>query len=151
MSETLRITRPCDRQWRDLVGDDARRFCGDCQKWVHNLDVLSRSEIAALRRAGGLCGMYVGDEAGLFRVPLSHGSARAAASVAAVVLASVVAGCSSDAPPPRAPAASERPAVSSQTQAECEKKAPANDRFAQLPPEEQEKIRERLRRLGYVE
>jgi hypothetical protein len=57
----LRVVRPCDRKWDDLVGDDRARFCGDCGKNVHNLLGLSEDEVAALRRESpsGFCGTYV--------------------------------------------------------------------------------------------
>jgi hypothetical protein len=47
------IERPCGKQWGDLSGDGAKRYCDDCGKYVHDLAAFSDAE---LRRTPGLCG-----------------------------------------------------------------------------------------------
>jgi len=54
----FRITDPCSRRWTDFPGDERRRFCGDCGKFVHDIAAYSKEELAAL---GPICG-YVGGE-----------------------------------------------------------------------------------------
>lgn len=139
MRDTLRVERPCARRWSDLVGDDVRRFCGDCDKHVFNLDAMLSAEIDALRQTGGFCATYVGDERGAFTVPrpTSPAPRRAATAVAVAVLASVIGGCAgrqtSD------DVASPEPSVAAKT--------------AQTPPSTiqlDETTKERLRQLGYV-
>jgi hypothetical protein len=151
MSDNLRVKRLCTRRWEDLVGNDIRRFCAECAKSVYNVDAMSRSEIDALRRVGGFCATYIGDEGGAFAIPqpTPPTSSRPTTAVAAAVLVSILGGCSSGEPPASPAAITEKPVVSEA--AECEKKAPPSDAFARLTPEEQAKARDRLRFLGYVE
>ena len=54
----FKITEPCSRRWTDLPGDERRRFCGDCGKFVYDTAAYSTEELAAL---GPICG-YVGGE-----------------------------------------------------------------------------------------
>src|SRR5262245_20119810 len=147
MSETLQIKRPCERRWSDLTGNGGtRRFCADCNKFVYNLDAMSRAEIDTLRRAGGFCATYVADEGGSFVMPGPARATSAPAALAAVVLVSVLSGCSGGEPPGSATVGRQNPTVSAPTPSECEKKVPT-DAFAHMTPEEEEKARERLRSL----
>ena len=44
----LTIKSPCHMSWSAMAGDDQRRFCGSCQKHVHNLSELTAAEVNAL-------------------------------------------------------------------------------------------------------
>ena len=59
MANSLHIVKPCDRKWTDLAGDGARRFCSSCNKFVHNLDVLSRLQIDSVLQDSSSCVTYV--------------------------------------------------------------------------------------------
>jgi len=157
MDGELRVTRPCSRRWDDLVGDEVRRYCGDCRKFVHNLDALSPAEIAALRRAGGFCGTYLTDASGSFAGSRSLPMAgRISSAAAAAILASVMAGCSGgESPPPKEPAATENspgsapagpPAGTPSTAQPEGQPAVSAERREEIPPE----VLETLRALGYV-
>ncbi len=65
----IRITTPCDADWDDMAGDTHRRDCGQCQRSVHDLSTLTRSEADQLvSRRDALdrppCVRYVADRAG---------------------------------------------------------------------------------------
>jgi len=64
--EHLRIVSPCPKQWEDMEGNDTKRFCGDCQKHVHNLSAMTRKEIDILEKAASchMCVHYVPDDQG---------------------------------------------------------------------------------------
>lgn len=53
----IRIASPCKASWDAMKGDDAVRFCGQCEKNVYNISVLSAGEIRDLveRKEGRLC------------------------------------------------------------------------------------------------
>jgi len=42
--DDLRIASPCKADWNQMVGDDAVRFCGLCQKNVYDLRNMTRAE-----------------------------------------------------------------------------------------------------------
>jgi hypothetical protein len=50
------IPNPCSKRFADMAGDERRRFCGDCGKFVHALELYSEAELAAM---GPICG-YIG-------------------------------------------------------------------------------------------
>jgi hypothetical protein len=52
--DQLRIAKPCTASWREMQGDDQRRFCAQCKKNVYNVagmteqqvrDLISKSEV----------------------------------------------------------------------------------------------------------
>ncbi|HPF38922.1 MAG TPA: hypothetical protein P5081_06170 [Phycisphaerae bacterium] len=51
--ENVRIASPCDVPWSSMAGDERTRYCGECEKRVHNLIGMSDTEIAALFAAQG--------------------------------------------------------------------------------------------------
>ena len=53
----LRIASPCTADWEGMVGDERRRFCGQCELHVYNLSGLTRREAEDLitRAEGRLC------------------------------------------------------------------------------------------------
>jgi hypothetical protein len=42
------INRPCPKSWDSMSGDHKKRFCSECQLYVHNLDALSTLERSQL-------------------------------------------------------------------------------------------------------
>ena len=49
-SSHVEIASPCHESWDAMSGGEARRFCGVCQKDVHNLSAMAHAEAAALLR-----------------------------------------------------------------------------------------------------
>ncbi len=39
-----KVARPCSADWDKMRGDDRRRFCEQCGKFVHNVSAMTRSE-----------------------------------------------------------------------------------------------------------
>jgi hypothetical protein len=69
-SSQVEIASPCHESWDAMNGDDARRFCGICQKDVHNLSAMAHAEATALLRenAGAhLCVRYTSEADGTLR------------------------------------------------------------------------------------
>jgi len=97
-SSQVHIDSPCHESWDAMAGDSERRFCGVCEKHVHNLSAMRHDDAQELlRQAAGdnLCVRYAAEDDGSLRfrdlVPrsrLTRGIRRAA--FAAVLLA----GCS---------------------------------------------------------
>ncbi len=94
-SNQLPIDSPCHESWEAMDGDAERRFCGVCQKHVHNLSAMRHDDARALlaESAGtNLCVRYSAETDGSLRfrdlVPaarLTRGLVRSA--FAAVLLA----------------------------------------------------------------
>lgn len=69
-SSTLPIASPCHESWDAMSGEAERRFCGVCQKDVHNLSAMKHDEAQALLRekAGEhLCVRYTAEADGTLR------------------------------------------------------------------------------------
>ncbi len=69
-SSTLPIASPCHESWDAMSGEAERRFCGVCQKDVHNLSAMKHEEAQALlrERAGEhLCVRYTAEADGTLR------------------------------------------------------------------------------------
>lgn len=69
-SGQLEITSPCHENWEAMDGGEERRFCGVCQKDVHNLSAMRHDEAQALlqERAGErLCVRYTAESDGALR------------------------------------------------------------------------------------
>lgn len=43
-AKTWTIKQRCSADWEKMRGDDKRRFCESCQKFVHNVSAMSRTE-----------------------------------------------------------------------------------------------------------
>ena len=59
--DELSIPEPCHAAWSAMEGGSERRFCGSCQKHVHDLSAMSAPEARGLveaRAQGGLCVRY---------------------------------------------------------------------------------------------
>jgi hypothetical protein len=66
----LPIAAPCSEPFAGMSGDEHARFCGKCQKTVHDLSTRTEQEARALlrERAGQrLCVRYLRDTAGGLR------------------------------------------------------------------------------------
>jgi hypothetical protein len=50
--KTLAISTPCTEDWDNMDGDERKRFCGKCQRHVHNLTEYSTQEAEALIAEG---------------------------------------------------------------------------------------------------
>lgn len=69
-SSTLPIDSPCHESWDAMSGEDTTRFCGVCQKDVHNLSAMRHDEAQALLRekAGQhVCVRYTAESDGTLR------------------------------------------------------------------------------------
>ena len=69
-SNTVPITSPCHESWDAMEGGEARRFCGVCQKDVHNLSAMAQAEAQALLGAHAgehLCVRYSSESDGTLR------------------------------------------------------------------------------------
>ena len=69
-SSQLPIASPCHESWDAMHGDAERRFCGVCQKDVHNLSAMGHEDAAALLRARAgepLCVRYTAEPDGALR------------------------------------------------------------------------------------
>ncbi len=53
----VRVAAPCAADWERMVGDNRKRFCGECRMNVYNLSNMSRSDAEALltNAEGRLC------------------------------------------------------------------------------------------------
>jgi hypothetical protein len=62
----LDIAEPCHEQWSTMSGSASQRFCGSCQKHVHNLAAMTPTEIEreVIRTGGRLCGRITRREDG---------------------------------------------------------------------------------------
>ncbi len=67
---SLPIASPCHESWDAMHGDAERRFCGICQKDVHNLSAMAHAEAQALLREKSgehLCVRYSSESDGTLR------------------------------------------------------------------------------------
>src|SRR5687767_12955814 len=55
--DLIEVQSPCSRDWSDMTGSDQQRFCHHCQRHVHDLSAMTRSEAETLicQNAGQLC------------------------------------------------------------------------------------------------
>ena len=40
----IKIASPCSANWETMLGDDKKRFCGECKLNVYNLSGMSKTE-----------------------------------------------------------------------------------------------------------
>ena len=52
------IQSPCHENWDDMTGDDARRYCGKCEKHVHNLSAMTEREARSVVARKNVCVRY---------------------------------------------------------------------------------------------
>ncbi len=62
----IAIANPCSESWGAMGGGDRSRFCTVCNRFVHDLSVLTRRQAADLfhKQAGNICGRIHYDERG---------------------------------------------------------------------------------------
>ena len=55
--DNVKIASPCSQDWNQMIGNDRRRFCGDCKLNVYNLSGMTRTEAENLlaNSEGRLC------------------------------------------------------------------------------------------------
>ena len=58
------IRQPCSEDWDAMTGDDKRRFCGLCNKNVHNLSAMTEPEARAVVAQQDVCVRYSLDPKG---------------------------------------------------------------------------------------
>ena len=64
-AKNVHISEPCHADWEGMKKEGARRFCGDCDKHVHDLSAMTRADAVALLKATpAICVRYTCDEAG---------------------------------------------------------------------------------------
>ncbi|HYP49317.1 MAG TPA: hypothetical protein VEQ34_00140, partial [Pyrinomonadaceae bacterium] len=53
----LKIASPCSQDWNAMIGNDRKRFCGECKLNVYNLSGMTRAEAEnlLLNSEGRLC------------------------------------------------------------------------------------------------
>jgi len=69
-SSQVEIQNPCHESWDAMSGDGERRFCGVCQKHVHDLSAMRHDEARALlaeRSGESLCVRYTAERDGSLR------------------------------------------------------------------------------------
>jgi hypothetical protein len=69
-SSQVQIDSPCHESWEAMDGDAERRFCGVCQKHVHNLSAMRHDDATALLRGSAgdhLCVRYTAESDGTLR------------------------------------------------------------------------------------
>ena len=69
-SRNLEIASPCHESWEAMAGAGARRFCGVCQKDVHDLSAMAQAEAQALlaeQSGASLCVRYTAESDGTLR------------------------------------------------------------------------------------
>ena len=69
-SNQVHIDSPCHESWETMDGDAERRFCGVCQKDVHNLSAMRLDDARALLResqGSNLCVRYSAESDGTLR------------------------------------------------------------------------------------
>ena len=62
------IQEPCHEDWRQMCGDEKKRFCEACQKNVHNLSEMTKAEAnTLLKEESSLCICYQSNKSGHIR------------------------------------------------------------------------------------
>lgn len=115
--ESVQIHEPCSANWSAMVGDERRRYCGQCQLHVHNVAAMPRGEAEALiaRQEQGekVCVRleYAPDGSCVTTEAAKEASPQRAPVLALALGTSLLAACRSD--EPQAPAAIESTTVES--------------------------------------
>ncbi|HEY0429927.1 MAG TPA: hypothetical protein VGC76_19240 [Pyrinomonadaceae bacterium] len=55
--DNVGVASPCSQDWNEMIGDERKRYCGDCKLNVYNLSGMSRTEAEnlILNSEGRLC------------------------------------------------------------------------------------------------
>ena len=86
----IRIPDPCNEDWGRMTPEQRGRFCGACQKKVHDLSAMSEKEAkAVLKSDADICVSYLSDKTGVVQfqperiVPVGRLFRRASTTAAA--------------------------------------------------------------------
>lgn len=89
-ADDIRIPEPCNEDWGRMTPKQRGRFCGACQKKVHDLSAMSEKDAENILQSGGdICVSYLSDKAGAVQfqpqriVPVGRLFRRASATAAA--------------------------------------------------------------------
>ena len=93
----LKIASPCSANWDEMVGDNRRRFCGECKLNVYNLSGMSKTEAENLieNSEGRLCVRFYKREDGTVLTedcPVGWAAIKKRVSKTAAAFASLVIG-----------------------------------------------------------
>jgi hypothetical protein len=72
--DVIQVKSPCTASWDDMAGDEQRRFCSHCGKFVHNLSAMPRDEAERLvcSAAGSMCVRFTRDLSTMHTVTLDY-------------------------------------------------------------------------------
>lgn len=98
-ADDIRIPEPCNEDWGRMTPEQRGRFCGACQKKVHDLSSMSEKEAkTVLESDADICVSYLSDKTGVVQfqperiVPIGR-LFRRASSTAAAGLSLALAAC----------------------------------------------------------
>lgn len=89
-ADQLHIAEPCTADWEQMSGDERRRFCGQCQRHVHDLNQLTETEaLDLLENQDEVCVQYRAQVDGTVRFrPAQTGRKLALVAAAAALFTS---------------------------------------------------------------
>jgi hypothetical protein len=93
----IQVASPCQAPWEQMSGDEQRRFCTHCKKFVHNLTAMPADEAEKLicSSAGDLCVRFARDPRSGQVITLDYRSPpRSSRGRAFAVIASILASAS---------------------------------------------------------
>lgn len=95
--DRLTIASPCSEDWNAMNGNDRVRFCSHCEKSVHNLSEMTRSEALMLvkKSQGRLCVRYYPSPTETVQTLPLHSIKRRASRIAAGAFTATLSLCSS--------------------------------------------------------
>lgn len=89
-ADDIRIPEPCNEDWGRMTPEQRGRFCGACQKKVHDLSAMSEQEAKTMLESDAdICVSYLSDKTGAVQfqperiVPVGRLFRRASATAAA--------------------------------------------------------------------
>lgn len=93
----LKIASPCSANWDEMVGDNRKRFCGECKLNVYNLSGMSKTEAENLieNAEGRLCVRFYKREDGTVLTkdcPVGWAAIKSRVSKTAAAFASLIIG-----------------------------------------------------------
>ena len=64
--DSIKVASPCSADWEAMIGNDRKRFCGQCKLNVYNLSGMTRKEAAGLlmNSEGRVCARFFRREDG---------------------------------------------------------------------------------------
>jgi hypothetical protein len=95
--DIIEVKQPCPALWDEMIGDEKRRFCDHCRKFVHNLSAMPEDEAERLvcSAAGSLCVRFARDAQTGKTITLNYAPRPITARRRGLVtIASILAACS---------------------------------------------------------